>query len=131
MSDIFGRLNVLRLMILISGIAMPFLALFGSQVLAFVAGVFVVYYCYGTLLAVNAATSADFYGTKYLGMNYGLLFLAWGVSALMGPPIGGRFHDTYGNYRYAFFTAAPLSLVALASLFLAKTPQGEVPPASA
>ncbi len=131
MSDIFGRLNVLRLMTLISAIAMPFLALFGSQVLAFVAGVFVVYYCYGTLLAVNAATSADFYGTKYLGMNYGLLFLAWGVSALMGPTIGGRFYDTYGNYEYAFFTAAALSLVALASLFLAKTPQGEVPPASA
>ena len=72
-----------------------------------------------------AATSADFYGTKFLGMNYGLLFLAWGVSALIGPPIGARVYDAFGNYQYAFFTASVLSLIAIGSLFLAKTPGQE------
>ena len=38
---------------------MPALYMFGSNVLFFVVGVFAVYYCYGTLLAGFAATSAD------------------------------------------------------------------------
>ena len=130
LSDAFGRLNVLRLMILISAIAMPLLYVFGAQILAFSVGVFVVYYCFGTLLAVFAATSADFYGTKYLGFNYGLLFLAWGLSALVAAPVAGRLYDTFGNYQYAFFGAAGLSVVALVSLLLAQTPRSEGAPAS-
>jgi OFA family oxalate/formate antiporter-like MFS transporter len=85
----------------------------------------VVYYCYGTLLSVFAATSADFYGTKYMGLNYGLLFLAWGVSALLGPIIGGRVYDAFGSYQYAFFAASGLSILAILCLFGAKTPQHE------
>ena len=36
--------------------------------------VFVVYYCYGTQLSVYASTTGDFFGTKNLGVNYGLVF---------------------------------------------------------
>ena len=125
MSDPFGRGNTLRLMMLISAVAMPLLYMFGGNVLAFSLGVFAVYYCFGTLLSVFAATSADFYGTKFLGMNYGLLFLAWGVSALVGPPIGARVFDAFGNYQYAFFTASAMSLIAIASMSMAKTPGQE------
>ena len=49
MSDNLGRLNVLRLMVVVSAVAMPALYVFGSSVLFFVIGVFAVYYCYGTL----------------------------------------------------------------------------------
>ena len=122
MSDSLGRLNVLRLMVLISAIAMPLLFLAGASVLAFVVGVFVVYYCYGTLLAVFAATSADFYGTKHLGVNYGLLFLAWGISALVAAPLAGMVYDTFGDYQWAFFGAAALSIVSLLALLATQNP---------
>ena len=89
LSDKLGRLNVLRLMVSVSAVAMPLLYLQGSSVLVFIVGVFIVYYCYGTLLSVFAATSADFYGTKYLGVNYGLLFLAWGIAGLLGGRLAG------------------------------------------
>jgi OFA family oxalate/formate antiporter-like MFS transporter len=127
-SDTFGRVNTLRLMMLVSAIAMPLLYAFQGSVVAFSIGVIVVYYCYGTLLSVFAATSADFYGTKYMGLNYGLLFLAWGVSALLGPIIGGYVYDAFGSYRYAFFAASGLSILAILCLFGAKTPQHEVVP---
>ena len=122
MSDSMGRLNVLRLMVVVSAIAMPALYLFGSNVLFFVVGVFAVYYCYGTLLAVFAATSADFYGTKHFGVNYGLLFLAWGIAALAGSQLAGFVFDTFGNYQYAFFGAAVLSVLSLGCLYAAKSP---------
>ena len=122
MSDNLGRLNVLRLMVVVSAVAMPALYVFGSSVLFFVIGVFAVYYCYGTLLAVFAATSADFYGTKHLGVNYGLLFLAWGIAAVAGSQLAGFVYDTFGNYQYAFFGAAVLSIASLLCLFAAKNP---------
>lgn len=123
LSDQIGRLNVLRLMVLVSAVAMPLLYLLGSTVFSFAVGIFVVYYCYGTLLAVFPATSADFFGTKHLGVNYGLLFLAWGAGALVAAPLAGLVFDTFGDYRLAFFGASMLSIVALGALAMAKYPR--------
>ena len=125
MSDTLGRLNVLRLMVVISAFAMPLLYLLGSNVLFFVVGVFVVYYCYGALLAVFAATSADFYGTKHLGVNYGLLFLAWGLAAVVGARLAGTVFDAFGNYQWAFVGAAALSILSLLCLYAARNPTAE------
>ena len=83
------------------------------------------YYCYGTQLSVYASTSADFYGTKFVGFNYGLLLTAWGVAGILGPFLGGRVYVATGEYRWAFFAAAAVSIVALGTLFLAKNPHAE------
>jgi OFA family oxalate/formate antiporter-like MFS transporter len=84
--------------------------------------VFVVYWCYGTQLSVNASTTADFWGTRNAGINYGLLFTAWGVAGIIGPRIAGQLFDRFNNYQAAFYTAAVLSVVALALEFLARRP---------
>jgi MFS family permease len=131
MSDAIGRLNQLRLMIALSAIAMPILIFVGraGQVGLLFVVVFVVYYCYGTQLSVNASTTSDFWGTKNAGMNYGLLFTAWGVAGILGPIIGGRLFDIYGNYAAAFYTAAALAAVALVAELIARRPK--VPVAAA
>jgi OFA family oxalate/formate antiporter-like MFS transporter len=128
MSDAIGRLNVLRLMIGISAVAMPILYLTGSNVTMLYLMVFIVYWCYGTQLSVNASTTSDFWGTKNAGINYGLLFTAWGVAGYIGPKIGGKLFDTYKDYKYAFYTAAVLAVVALVCEMLAKRP---TPPSTA
>jgi OFA family oxalate/formate antiporter-like MFS transporter len=122
MSDYAGRLNTLRVMLLVSACAMPLLFLFRENVVLFYALLFSVYYCYGTQLSVYASTSADFFGTKNVGFNYGLLLLAWGVAAILGPFLGGRVYVATGEYRYAFFVAAAMSIAAFATLFLARSP---------
>ena len=125
MSDTLGRLNVLRLMIGLSAIAMPILYVTGANVALLYLMVFVVYWCYGTQLSVNASTTSDFWGTKNAGINYGLLFTAWGVAGIVGPRIGGALFDKYKNYEAAFYTAAVLAAVALLCELLARRP---VPP---
>ena len=122
MSDALGRLNVLRLMIAISMIAMPILYKVGGNVTLLYIVVFIVYWCYGTQLSVNASTTSDFWGTKNAGINYGLLFTAWGVAGIIGPRIGGVLFDKYKNYQAAFYTAAVLAAVALVCELLAKRP---------
>jgi OFA family oxalate/formate antiporter-like MFS transporter len=123
MSDHIGRLNTLRMVVLVSAIAMPALYLWRQDVVLFFVLLCVVYYCYGTQLSVYASTSADFYGTRYFGFNYGLLLLAWGTAGIFGGVIAGRVHDATGQYRLAFFSSSVISLVALCVLLLARNPR--------
>lgn len=122
MSDALGRLNVLRLMIAASIIAMPLLWKVGSNVAGLYVMVFIVYWCYGTQLSVNASTTSDFWGTKNAGINYGMLFTAWGVAGIIGPRIGASLYVKYNNYQAAFYTAAALSAVALLCELAARRP---------
>jgi OFA family oxalate/formate antiporter-like MFS transporter len=122
LSDTLGRLNTLRLMIAISAVAMPILYHVGGHGLLFFVMVFIVYYCYGTQLSVNASTTSDFWGTKNAGINYGILFTAWGVAGIIGPRIGGVLYDKYQNYQAAFYTAAVLAGVALVAELMARRP---------
>jgi OFA family oxalate/formate antiporter-like MFS transporter len=122
LSDALGRLNTLRLMIGISAAAMPVLYGVAGNVALLYVMVFVVYWCYGTQLSVNASTTSDFWGTKNAGVNYGLLFTAWGVAGIIGPRIGGVLFDKYKNYEYAFYTASLLAVIALVCELLAKPP---------
>jgi OFA family oxalate/formate antiporter-like MFS transporter len=128
LSDHLGRLLTVRVAILTSMIATPSLYLWREQLLFFYALLFVVYYCYGTQLSVYTALAGDFYGTKYLATNYGLLLLAWGCAGVLGPVIGSRIFVSTGSYRYAFFGAAVLACAALANLAFVRTPVN--PPAS-
>src|SRR5712691_9266280 len=122
LSDAMGRLNVLRLMIAISAVAMPLLYIAGGNPALLFVMVFVIYWCYGTQLSVNASTTSDFWGTKNAGINYGMLFTSWGVAGIVGPRIGGVLFDKYGNYQAAFYTAAGLAVIALVAELLARRP---------
>jgi OFA family oxalate/formate antiporter-like MFS transporter len=126
LSDTLGRVRTLQTMVLLSAFAMPALFIWREQTVLFYILIALVYWCYGTQLSVFASTTADFYGTKSLGLNYGVLFTAWGAAGIIGPAVAGRVYTRFGDYRYAFFTAAVLALVALAALSMAKPPAREV-----
>jgi OFA family oxalate/formate antiporter-like MFS transporter len=112
---------VLRLMIAISAIALPAVWGLGDTAAVF-AVLFAIYWCYGTQLSVNGSATADFYGTKHQGLNYGLLFTAWGIAGILGPEIGARLFDSNGNYKAAFYVAGLLAVVALACEMMAHRP---------
>jgi OFA family oxalate/formate antiporter-like MFS transporter len=120
LSDAVGRLTTLRIMVLASAVAMPALFAFREQPVLFYILVAAVYWCYGTQLSVFASTTADLYGTRNLGLNYGVLFTAWGAAGILGPIIGGRVFDAFGAYRYAFYAASGLAVIAFVSLVMAK-----------
>jgi OFA family oxalate/formate antiporter-like MFS transporter len=122
MSDTIGRLRTLQVMVFLSALAMPALFLLRTEVVPFFALIFLVYWCYGTQLSLFASTTADFYGTRNLGLNYGVLFTAWGAAGILGPGIAGRIFDRFGDYRYAFFSAAAFAVIALVALLNAKPP---------
>ena len=127
MSDALGRLNVLRLMIGVSVVAMPLLYAAAGTVAGLYAAVFVVYWCFGTQLSVNASTTSDFWGTKNAGINYGLMYTAYGVAGVIGPRIGSWVFDEFHSYRIAFDVAAGLAAVALVCELVARKPEPPSP----
>jgi OFA family oxalate/formate antiporter-like MFS transporter len=131
MSDHFGRLFTLRGVIVISMLATPSLYLWREQLVLFYVLLFVVYYCYGTQLSVYTALAGDFYGTKYLATNYGLLLLAWGFAGVLGPVIGSRVFVSTGTYQYAFFGSAVLAFAALVNLSIVRPPKITLPETAA
>jgi OFA family oxalate/formate antiporter-like MFS transporter len=117
-------------MILVSALAMFVLPNISGVGLVYIA-LFIVYYCYGTLLSVFPSTTADFFGTKNLGVNYGWVFTAWGVAGIVGPMIGGYMFRTYKDYTVAFYTAGVLAIVSLICMAIAKKPAPVTAPAKA
>jgi len=71
-----------------------------STVNAFVLGSAMVGFNYGACLSLFPATTADYWGTKNLGFNYGILFTAWGVGGVFGPILAGKIADATGSYMW-------------------------------
>ena len=70
--------------------------------------------CYGTIFTLMPAATADFYGVKNLGVNYGILFTAFGVAGVLGSMLGGRVRDLTQTYGVAYLiVAGALVLAAL------------------
>ena len=123
LSDSLGRLATLKVMIVGSMVVGAALGMGVNQILVLYLLVAAGYWCYGTQLSVFASTTADFYGTKYFGMNYGAVFTAWGVAGVVGPFIAASVYQATGSYSYAFYGAAVLAFIAFASISVARPPR--------
>lgn len=121
LSDKLGRP---RTMLLVFAAQAATLLLFSSVsgTVAFAIGSVVIGFCYGACLSVFPSITADYYGLKNLGMNYGLVFTSWGVGALVMAPLAGMIKDATKSYSYAFYLAAGLLLVGTALTFVLKAP---------
>jgi len=108
-SDKIGRANAYNLNCIVSALfllATPFIINAESIPLLFLA-VGVAYWQYGGGLSIMPSFTADFFGSKNLGMNYGLVFLGWGLGFLM-PLIAGYIKDSTGSYTLSFYISATI-----------------------
>ncbi len=122
-SDVIGRNNAYMLNCAISAVAMiciPYAIATKSVFLLFLlAGIG--YWQYGGGLALMPSFTADFYGPKNLGFNYGLVFIGWAFGAFM-PRLAGMIRDATGSFNIAFYLSAVLLIVAIVLAFITKKP---------
>lgn len=81
--------------------------------------------CYGGGFGTMPSFNADYFGTKYLGANYGLILTAWGVAGVVGPLIGSTFKDRTGSFSGALVPVAIMLLIAAFIPFFVKKPSPE------
>ncbi|MEN6507979.1 MAG: OFA family MFS transporter [Smithella sp.] len=78
----------------------------------------------GGWLAIAPTATASFFGMKDYAQNYGVIFFAYGLGAIIGGIISGQAKDVFGTYTYAFYPTAVLAVVGLVlAVALLKTPK--------
>jgi MFS transporter, OFA family, oxalate/formate antiporter len=82
--------------------------------------------CLGGWLAIAPAATATFFGMKNYARNYGVVFFAYGLGAIIGGIISGQAKDVFGTYTFAFYPTAVLAVVGLVLAFLLIKPPQKV-----
>lgn len=124
-SDRLGRTKVLKIIFLICGVTMLSLKMLtGIMILI---GVALVGFCFGGFLAVYPSLTADYFGTKSYGANYGCIFLAYGTGAVAGPML----YDLIKSPVPGMLSSTPMvvsgvaCLIGLVLMFILKPPNLE------
>jgi OFA family oxalate/formate antiporter-like MFS transporter len=107
MSDRVGRIKALLIIYAITASMMAYLSVGPMNQIMFFVVMTLVGFGFGGFLAIFPSVSADFYGTKNIGMNYGLLYAAWGAAAFVGP-----FLRSFLSLQQSFLVAGILSVIA-------------------
>ncbi len=55
---------------------------------------------------------AHIFGTKYVGMLYGIVFVSHQIGSFLGAYLGGVFYELNGNFDYAWYGSIALSIFA-------------------
>ncbi|WP_434360170.1 OFA family MFS transporter [Parasalinivibrio latis] len=112
LSDKIGGVKTLMLAFIMQAVNMAMFAGYDGEftlmVGAAMAGV-----GYGTLLAVFPSITAEYYGLKNYGANYGVLYTAWGISGFIGPVVAAVAVDMTGTYSVAYMICAVMLGVAI------------------
>lgn len=83
---------------------------------------------YGSNLSLFPSATKDYYGLKNFGMNYGLVFTAWGIGGYILSQFAAMVYDGKvvaswkGSFDFAFYCSAGLLILAAISVFLLKAP---------
>jgi MFS family permease len=106
---------------------MAYVLIYGTQVIIFfvvgglhtlwlVAALFaIVLLDYGGGFGTMPSFTADYFGTKYMGVNYGWILLAWGVGGIVGPIFVALVKDRTGSFTGAL---PVIAVILLAAAFL-------------
>ncbi|PKQ16376.1 MAG: oxalate:formate antiporter [Actinobacteria bacterium HGW-Actinobacteria-7] len=128
-ADRLGGIKTMLGVFVLQAVMMGILA-FSATPLALVPVAAVVGFCYGANLSLFPSTTAGYFGTKNLGVNYGLVFTAWGFGGVFGSLTAGSIVDRTGSYGVAYAIAAGLCLAAAALTFATNPPAPRALPVS-
>lgn len=128
-SDKIGRKMSIFLMCLIQGVIMLFLFQLGSGTTTFIIAAAIIGFNFGGNFALFPAATADFFGNKSVGKNYGLVFFAYGIAGIVGPQLAGVFKDAAKGadnpsaWLTPFIIAGVACLIGAVIILLTKMPK--------
>lgn len=128
-SDKIGRKLAIFLMSLIQGVIMLMLFKLGGTVVGLITASAIIGFNFGGNFALFPAATADFFGNKSVGRNYGLVFFAYGIAGIAGPQIAGYFKDaakgamTPDAWLTPFIIAGIACLIGAVVILMIKSPK--------
>ncbi|KQA20126.1 OFA family MFS transporter [Vibrio metoecus] len=124
LSDKIGGVRTLLLAFLLQGANMVLFASFDSE-FTLIIGTAIAAIGYGTLLAVFPSITAEFYGLKNYGTNYGVLYTSWGIGGAIGAAVVGYSMTHGGGYTLAYTISAGMMAVCIVLALITKPMSAE------
>lgn len=123
LSDRIGRANTLFIMLIFQAIVISsLLFITPAQVMLLVIAAMLIGFNYGTNLSLFPSATKDFFGLKNFGVNYGLVFSAWGVGGFIFPRVSQMIIAYTNSPRMAYILAAGLLIIGAALALMTKAP---------
>ncbi len=121
-SDKLGRINTLIacLVLAIIGLGCMFASGDDGSTALFVVGICFVGFAFGAFMGVYPGFTADQFGAKNNGVNYGVMFIAFALAGVLGPMIMRSVFASTGSYQNAYIICIVLAVVGLCLAFLYK-----------
>lgn len=116
-SDKLGRSYALLLMFTLQSGIMFILPHIGTNALFLTVCSAWIGFNFGGNFALFPSLTADYFGTRFIGINYGLVYTAYGVAGIAGPISAGEIFDLTGSYTFAFMSAGFLCAVAAITVY--------------
>ena len=130
LSDRIGRKKTLRLMLLLQAFwmlaAIPITNTPEALPLLIIGVAILIGFNYGTNLAIFPAMAKELWGFKHFGMNYGMLFTAWGVGGFIMSKSSQVLVTSTGDYTVSFATAALLLGLGAALVYAVHDPREQL-----
>lgn len=101
-SDIVGRERTMAIAFSLEAIAMTCWVLLAHHPVAFVLLSGMVFLGWGEIFSLFPATLTDTFGSRDASRNYGILYMAQGVGAVIGGPLAAMLHHTSGSWYPVF-----------------------------
>jgi len=84
-----------------------------GQVATYLIAFCLFWFCLGGWLAMAPTITLCFFNPDKYAQNYGIVFTAYGVGALIGTLVTGRIRDLFGTYNYVFYFMAFLAIMGI------------------
>lgn len=125
LSDAIGRKWVFLVMFLLQAALFFLLPVVGASFVALAILSFIIVSCYGGGFGTMPAFNADYFGSKNVGMIYGLMITAWGFAGVLGPQLISIIYDATRSYAGAFYILGGIMLVSSIIPFIVRPPKRE------
>lgn len=128
-SDKIGRKQTVLILLILSACIIPLVTFTKGYLILVLIGV--IGFSYGGFLGTFPALTADYFGTKNMGSNYGFVLIGFGVGAVASSYVAGYYRDIAkqaGNINLmlpAFIIAAIAAVVGIVLTLLLKQPKNE------
>lgn len=122
-SDKLGRKNTVILCFCEYLVAFLLLLPNADTFTKWLVGICIVGFSYGGYLAIMPSITADYFGTKSLGANYGYLFTAWGVAGVCGPFMIDAIKSSTGAFTNAMYYISVACVAGIVLVFISKKPE--------
>ncbi len=110
-SDRVGRENTMCLAFGLEGLAMAGWLASSSDPVLFVLLSGLVFFGWGEIFSLFPSTLTDTFGTANATKNYGCLYIAQGIGAILGGPLASLLHDSTGSWSPVFGLAIASDLL--------------------